>query len=113
MTTKTKTKFPKKVKIIEVEDDINIPPYDPTKATKPVAKKITNPFTSNINNRSKPTMYILNKKKKGKNGKQQFPVVYMIKSEDVIFDPIKGVNRKIRYIPGESSIYEDEQKKRC
>jgi len=111
MTTKTKTKFPKKVKIIEVEDDINIPPYDPTKATKPVAKKITNPFTSNINNRSKPTMYILNKKRKGKNGKQQFPVVYMIKSEDIIFDPIKGVNRKIRYIPGESSIYEDEQKK--
>lgn len=111
MTTKTKTKFPKKVKIIEVEDDINIPPYDPTKATKPVAKTISNPFTSNRSSRVKPTMYKLNKSRKNKNGKEQFPVVYMIKSEDIIFDPIKGVNRKIRYIPGEPSIYEDEQKK--
>ena len=111
MTTKTKTKFPKKVKIIEVEDDINMPPYDPTKATKPVAKTTSNPFTGNRTNRAKPTMYKLNRSKKDKNGREQFPVVYMIKSEDIIFDPIKGVNRKIRYIPGEPSIYEDEQKK--
>ena len=41
----------------------------------------------------------------------KYPLVYMIKAEDIIYDPIKGVNRKIRYIPGESSIYEDEQKK--
>ena len=110
MTTKTKTKFPKKVKIIEVEDDINMPPYDPTKATKPVAKTTSNPFTGNRTNKAKPTMYKLNRSKKDKNGREQYPVVYMIKSEDIIFDPVKGINRKIRYIPGEGSIFEDEQK---
>ena len=50
------------------------------------------------------------KKVKGTN-KYTYPVVHMLKAEDVIYDPIKGVNRKIRYIPGEPSIYEDEQKK--
>ena len=49
-------------------------------------------------------------RKKDERGNWRYPVVYMIKAEDIIYDPIKGVNRKIRYIPGETSIYEDEQK---
>ena len=46
-----------------------------------------------------------------KSKKKMYALVYMIKAEDIIYDPIKGVNRKIRYIPGEPSIFEDEQKK--
>ena len=117
MTTKTKT-FPTKGKIVEVEDDINIPPYEERNATKSVVeelpkpiKKVTNPFVSNNASKMKPTLYQLRKSRKDKKtGKVQYPVVYMIKSEDIIFDPVKGINRKIRYIPGEGSIFEDEQK---
>ena len=117
MTTKTKS-FPKKGKIVEVEEDINIPPYEERNATKSVVeetpkpiKKVVNPFVSNNASKMKPTLYQLRKSRKDKKtGKVQYPVVYMIKSEDIIFDPIKGINRKIRYIPGEGSIYEDEQK---
>lgn len=115
MTTKT---FPKKKKVIEVEDKINIPPYEErntassvVKETPKEVKKVVNPFIGNNTNKAKATMYKLNRSKKDKNGRETFPVVYMIKSEDIIFDPIKGINRKIRYIPGEPSIYEDEQKK--
>ena len=39
----------------------------------------------------------------------QYPVVSLLKAEDVIFDPEKGENRKIRYVPGEPSIFVDEQ----
>ena len=60
----------------------------------------------------KPVLYKLLRGKKIKGtSKLQYPIVYMIRAEDIIYDPIKQVNRKIRYIPGEASIYEDEQKK--
>ncbi len=59
-----------------------------------------------------PTIYQLTKSSiDRKTKKVKYALVYMIKAEDIIYDPIKGVNRKIRYIPGESSIFEDEQKK--
>lgn len=58
-----------------------------------------------------PTIYQLTKSSiDRKTKKVKYALVYMIKAEDIIYDPIKGINRKIRYIPGESSIYEDEQK---
>ena len=60
---------------------------------------------------TKPSMYqLVQNGGKDKKGKPIYPVVYMIKAEDIIYDPEKDVNRKIRYIPGEISIYEDEQK---
>ena len=59
-----------------------------------------------------PTVYeLLQSYTDPKTKQKKYPLVYMIKAEDIIYDPIKGINRKIRYIPGESSIYEDEQKK--
>ena len=54
--------------------------------------------------------YKLVKERRDRKGHIKFPVVHMIKAEDIIYDPEKGVNRKIRYIPGEPSIFEDEQK---
>lgn len=56
------------------------------------------------------TTYRLSKERKDRKGHIKFPVVYMLKAEDIIYDPERGVNRKIRYIPGEPSIFEDEQK---
>ena len=110
--TKKKT-FPKKkaevntgvLEPVEAEVDFKVPPM-----TK---KTIKNPFINpNFGKKSeKPVIFQLTGGKRipGTN-KKQHPIVSMMKAEDVIFDPIKGVNRKIRYIPGESSIYEDEQK---
>jgi hypothetical protein len=90
---------------VKAEENFEVPPMP----------KKENPFTNpNLNKKSKkPTLYRLlagRKRIKGTN-RYSYPVVYMIRAEDIIFDPIKGVNRKIRYIPGEASIYEDEQKK--
>jgi len=90
---------------VKAEENFEIPPMP----------KKENPFTNpNLGKKSKkPTLYRLlagRKKVKGTN-QYSYPVIYMIRAEDIIFDPIKGVNRKIRYIPGEASIYEDEQKK--
>tara|TARA_Y100001973_G_C5197422_1_gene335216 strand:+ start:119 stop:1030 length:912 start_codon:yes stop_codon:yes gene_type:complete len=59
-----------------------------------------------------PTVYeLLSSHVDRKTKQKKYSLVYMIKAEDIIYDPIKGVNRKIRYIPGEQSIFEDEQKK--
>jgi len=62
--------------------------------------------------KNKSIMYqLLHNGGKDRRGKTIYPVVYMVKSEDIIFDAEKDVNRRIRYIPGEPSIFEDEQKK--
>ena len=88
-----------------VEEDFKIPPMP--KSNNNLNR---NPFGRDSN--EKPSIYqLLKGRKKGRDGKFSYPVVYMIRAEDVIYDPIKQVNRKIRYIPGETSIYEDEQKK--
>jgi hypothetical protein len=98
MTTKAKT-FPKK----KTEVKTGVLQSEP---------KQKNPFTKSFGRRSnKPTIFQLIQGRKIRNGRVTYPIVYMIKAEDIIYDPIKGVNRKIRYIPGEASIYEDEQKK--
>tara|TARA_R100001509_G_scaffold125840_1_gene79317 strand:- start:562 stop:1470 length:909 start_codon:yes stop_codon:yes gene_type:complete len=84
----------------------------------PVADKPKKTNTHGIQNlnisrkkESKPAMYQLMKNGgKDSRGKIIYPVVYMVKAEDIIYDPEKDINRKIRYIPGEVSIFEDEQK---
>ena len=73
-----------------------------------VEKKFV-PNFSNRQNNFKPTVYQLVVKSKKKNGMPQYPIVSLIKAEDIIFDPETGENRKIRYVPGETSIYADEQ----
>jgi hypothetical protein len=61
---------------------------------------------------NKPSIYqLIHNGGKDKKGKTIYPVIYMIKAEDIIYDPEKDINRKIRYIPGEPSVFEDEQKK--
>tara|TARA_R100000458_G_C8261913_1_gene237326 strand:- start:859 stop:1788 length:930 start_codon:yes stop_codon:yes gene_type:complete len=110
-----KKTFPKKKTTEDVAvatETIVATPAEENFKVPPMPKK-SNPFVSPSFGRKseKPTLYRLTggKRIKGTN-KRQFPVVYMMRAEDIIYDPIKSVNRKIRYIPGESSIYEDEQK---
>ena len=98
-----------------------------TKTTEPMSiKTVVNPVADmpkktnthgiqNLNTSkktsTKPSLYKLTTGgAKDKNGRPVYPVIYMIKAEDIIYDPEKDINRKIRYIPGETSIYEDEQK---
>lgn len=84
-------------------------------AEKPIKKTNTHGI-KNLNqgfkkNPKAASVYRLAKEQRDRKGHLKFPVIYMLKAEDIIFDPEKGVNRKIRYIPGEPSIFEDEQKK--
>tara|TARA_R100001594_G_scaffold5456_3_gene16970 strand:+ start:595 stop:1533 length:939 start_codon:yes stop_codon:yes gene_type:complete len=86
--------------ITPVEDKIDIPPM-PKKSNFSFGPK-----------KNKPTVFELTDFSVDPRTKQKkYALVYMIKAEDIIYDPIKGVNRKIRYIPGEASIFEEEQKK--
>jgi len=96
MTTKTKRRVVTPPKTTKV----NIKPF--------VEKKFIPTFT-NKKQDYKPTVYQLIAKAKRSNGMPQYPIVSLLKAEDIIFDPIKGENRKIRYVPGETSIYADEQ----
>lgn len=41
--------------------------------------------------------------------RRKYPVQYILKGTDIIYDPITNQNRKIRYAPGEKSIFVDEQ----
>jgi len=95
---------------------------NPTKTVEPAVKKTVETPTAKksnthgINNLNKgkdlnkPVTYRLVKESRDSKGRVKFSLVYMLKAEDIIYDPETGVNRKIRYIPGEPSIYEDEQK---
>lgn len=98
-TTTTKTVEPTVTKTVE---------------TTTASRKNTNGIANlNQGKRSprKTSVYRLYKERKDrKTGRTKFPIVHMLKAEDVIYDPEKGINRKIRYIPGEPSIFEDEQK---
>jgi len=79
-------------------------------AKAPVVEKKFTPRFTNKQQEYKPTTYVLNVKSKNpRTGMPQYPVVSLLKAEDVIFDPVSGQNRKIRYVPGESSIFADEQ----
>ena len=105
-TTKKTTKVKEPMVTTTVETPV---------AEKPVKKTNTHGI-KNLNQGFKKspkasTTYRLIKERRDRNGNLKFPIVYMLKAEDIIFDEKKGVNRKIRYIPGEASIFEDEQKK--
>ena len=82
----------------------------------PIASKTNTNGIANLNQgfkknpKATTTYRLFRERKDRKTGKTKFPIVHMLKAEDIIFDPEKGVNRKIRYIPGEASIFEDEQK---
>jgi len=92
-----------------IQDDFTVPPM-------PKVERSNNHGAQNFTQKKKkdtrPSLYKLSRHGgKDKTGRPMYPVVYMLKSEDIVFDPEKDVNRKIRYIPGEVSIFEDEQKK--
>ena len=96
MTTKTKRR-------------VVTPPTNTKVQVKPSVEKKFIPSFINKKQDYKPTIYQLIAKAKRSNGMPQYPIVSLLKAEDIIFDPIKGENRKIRYVPGETSIYADEQ----
>ena len=99
-TTTTKTVEPVVTKTVET----------PT-ATKSNTHGVKNLNRGFKKKSTKPSIYqLIQNGGKNKRGKTIYPVVYMIKAEDIVYDPDKDINRKIRYIPGEPSIYEDEQK---
>ena len=85
----------------------------PPQSTKVVAQApiVEKKFTPQFSNREqdyKATVYSLVPKSKKRNGMPQYPVVCLLKAEDIIFDPTTGQNRKIRYVPGEASIYVED-----
>ena len=99
-TTTTKTVEPVVTKTVET----------PT-ATKSNTHGVKNLNRGFKKKNTKPSIYqLVHNGGKDKRGATIYPVVYMIKAEDIVYDPDKDINRKIRYIPGEASIYEDEQK---
>jgi len=84
----------------------------PPTSTKVETKAVERKFVPQFQNKKKeyaPTVYHLVSKSKKRNGMPQYPVVSLLKAEDIIFDPETGENKKIRYCPGETSIFADEQ----
>ena len=77
-------------------------------AQAPIVEKKFTPQFTNKQQEYTATVYNLVSKSKQRNGRPQYPVVSLLKAEDIIFDPITGQNRKIRYVPGEASIFADE-----
>ena len=108
MTTKTKTQ---KAKVEpKVQATKTVVETQPKVSTSEQKKSFKLPTFKN--NMEKPCLYRLIKSGKNrKTGKSTYPVAFMIKAEDVIYDPETNLERTIRYIPGESSIYKDEQSK--
>lgn len=97
MTTKTKRKA------------VTPPSSAKVEAKAPLTEKKFVPQFTNKQQEYKPTVCRLVTKAKKRNGMPQYPVVSLLKAEDIIFDPEAGENRKIRYVPGETSIFADEQ----
>ena len=78
-------------------------------AKAPVVEKKFTPQFTNKKQDFKPSVYVLRTKSRNPRTKMpQYPVVSLLKAEDIIFDPTKGENRKIRYVPGEASIFVDD-----
>ena len=98
--TQTQTNTTVKAPVIET-------PIVETPVQKAPVKKVINPFGRKVSNR--PVTYTLISKKKNKKGQVQYPIVYMLRAEDIIFDSEKNQQRQIRYIPGQLSIFADEQ----
>ena len=78
-------------------------------AKAPIVEKKFTPQFTNKKQEFKASVYKLVAKAKKRNGMPQYPVVSLLKAEDIIFDPETGENKKIRYVPGEASIFSDEQ----
>lgn len=97
MTTKTKRKA------------VTPPTSTKVEAKAPLTEKKFVPQFTNKQKEYKPSIYQLKSNAKKRNGMPQYPIVSLLKAEDVIFDPGTGENRKIRYVPGETSIFVDEQ----
>ena len=106
---KTKTKsVDVSTETIQAEENFTIPPMPKPKRSN--THGIAN-LKSNKKESKRDSVYQLMKSSKDNKGRMVYPVIYMIKAEDIIYDPEKDINRKIRYIPGEQSIFEEEQKK--
>ena len=78
-------------------------------AQAPIVEKKFTPQFTNKQQEYKATVYNLVSRTKQRNGRPQYPVVSLIKAEDIIFDPETGENKKIRYVPGEASIFAEDQ----
>ena len=94
MTTKKTTKVKEPMVTTTVETPV---------AEKPVKKTNTHGI-KNLNQGFKKiskqaVTYRLIKERRDRKGHLKFPIVSMLKAEDIIFDEEKGINRKIRYIP--------------
>lgn len=75
------------------------------------APKVSNPLPTFGNNVSrKPSIYKLISKDKDRQGRDRYPIVYMIKAEDIVYDPESGTQRTIRYVKGQTSVFADKQK---
>lgn len=82
-------------------------------ASRPIPKKksTTDMFRRNLN-KNKPWVFKLLKKSSNPTIKgRHYPVSLSIPVKDTIFDPETGTNRQIHYLPGEASIFVDEQSK--
>tara|TARA_R100000773_G_C4196715_1_gene100609 strand:- start:55 stop:951 length:897 start_codon:yes stop_codon:yes gene_type:complete len=99
----------KKVEKSNVVTPVASAPVEETTQTVE-APKVSNPLPSFGNKVSrKPSVYKLIRSYKDKNGNDRYPIVYMLKSEDVVFDAQTGTQRAIRYVRGQKSIFVDEQ----
>jgi len=107
MATKAKTFAPKQTTVVT-------PPE-----VSAMAREITPPKPKYIptfrkkNKEFTPTIYTLVSNAKKRNGMPQYPIVSLLKAEDIIFDPSSGENKKIKFCPGETSIFESEQSKQA
>jgi hypothetical protein len=99
----------KKVEKSNVVTPVASAPVEETTQTVE-APKVSNPLpTFGKNVSRKPSIYKLVKSYKDKGGVDRYPIVYMLKSEDVVFDEQTGTQRAIRYVRGQKSIFVDEQ----
>ena len=78
-------------------------------AQAPIVEKKFTPQFTNKQQEYKASVYRLVSRAKKRNGMPQYPVVSLLKAEDIIFDPTTGENKKIRYVPGEASIFAEDQ----
>ena len=92
MTTKTKRKA------------VTPPTSAKVEAKAPLTEKKFVPQFTNKQQQYKASVYQLNSKATDRNGLPQYPIISLLRAEDIIFDPVSGENKKIRYIPGEPSI---------
>ena len=97
MTTKTKRKA------------VTPPTSAKVEAKAPLTEKKFVPQFTNKQQQYKASVYQLNSKATDRNGLPQYPIISLLRAEDIIFDPASGENKKIRYIPGEPSILVEEQ----